>query len=188
MRAFTNLLMVLAIVAGVVTLIFTFISLGLMHPAPWIILAIIIIIPILHSKYVSSGYVRWKDSYSVDIPSIDDDHKRLINLINQLQSAIHYYQSKEFEEKALKELIDYTKFHFDREEKLMQEHNYPGYEEHVKQHGSMVNKVNDIVANYSQDSEETICETVKFLRDWLINHIQKTDQQYVEFFKDKGVA
>jgi len=188
MKVLTNLLLILMIVFGVIAVIFTFISLGASHPAPWIITAIVILIPILYSKYSASKYIQWNDKYSVNIQLIDDDHKRLIHLINQLQSSIDYYQSQSFDEEALKELIDYTKFHFKREEDLMQEYDYPGYEEHIVQHKKMIEKINNMVEKYSKSGESTISETVDFLRDWLINHIQKTDQQYVPFFKEKGVS
>ncbi len=188
MKALTNLLVVLALVAGAVGVVLSFMTFGPAHPVPWIILAIIIIIPFLYNKFASDGYVHWNDKYSVNIPSIDDDHKRLIVLINQFISSTHYYNSKEFEQKALHELVDYTKYHFDREEKLMQDNGYPDYEEHHKQHEIMIKKVNEVVAKYTQNSETTVTETVDFLRDWLINHIQKTDQQYMSFFKDKNIS
>ncbi len=188
MKILTNLLVVLALTAGAVGLVLAFMTFGAAHPVPWIILAIIIIIPFLYNKFASDGYVHWKDAYSVNIPSIDDDHKRLIVLINQFISSTHYYNSKEFEEKALHELIDYTKYHFEREEKLMRDHGYADYDEHIKQHENMIKKVNEVVANYSHDSENAVTETVEFLRNWLINHIQKTDQKYMEFFKDKNIS
>lgn len=188
MRALSNLLLVVMFIFGIIAVLFTFMSLGASHPVPWIIIVFIILIPVLHNKYISNRYIQWDDKYSVHIQVIDDDHKKLIHLINQLQSSIHYYQSKSFDKEALNELIEYTKFHFSREEELMKKNNYPDYDEHVNQHKVMIEKINQMVTKYSQNGEDTIKETVDFLRDWLINHIQKTDQKYVPFFKEKGIS
>ena len=104
--------------------------LGPTHPLPWIMVLVVIAIPFIHNKIVASRYLVWKDEYSVGIEAMDDDHKKLLNLINQLQTAVHYYTGKEFEEKALDELVDYTKTHFKREELLLEENDYADLEAH----------------------------------------------------------
>ena len=178
--------LVLLFISAIILVALSF-TLGLKHPAPWILLSILLAIPLVHNLYISSRFIRWKKKYSVGIPSIDDDHKKLINLINQLQNANYYFVDKDHERQALNELIDYTKYHFDREEKLMQKFAYPEYEAHQDQHKKMIAKVNAIVEDYEVNADHAINDTVKFLRNWLINHIRKTDMAYKEFFSDKNV-
>jgi hemerythrin-like metal-binding protein len=129
-----------------------------------------------------SGFVHWKDSYSVGIKTIDEEHKNLLRLINELQSATCYHTGEEFEHRALAELIDYTKFHFAREEELMKKFEFPGYEDHKRQHDEMAAKTQLMVARYEQDNELGVLNEISiFLRNWLTNHISSTDKKYSEF-------
>ncbi|RKZ46276.1 MAG: hypothetical protein DRQ58_08915, partial [Gammaproteobacteria bacterium] len=54
---------------------------GISSPLPWISLVILVVVILAHNKIVGSRYLTWKDSYSVGIESIDNDHKKLIHLI-----------------------------------------------------------------------------------------------------------
>jgi len=174
-------------VALVIAVVLTFASLGLAHPVPWILTAILAIAPPLHNWKEHRGFVRWKESYSVGIETIDAEHKSLLRLINNLQSAVRYYTGQEFERRALQELLDYTKVHFAREEALMKEYNFPGYEAHKCEHDQMAAKVDEMVARYEQNTVGAMDEISKFLRKWLITHIRVTDQGYSDFLISKGV-
>jgi len=187
LKTLTTFTMVLAFVAGLVGAVLTFISLGFTSPVPWLLIAGVVAIPFIYKKYISARTITWEPSYSVGVAALDDDHKHLINLINQLESAIHYYTGKEFEQKALQEVVDYTNYHFEREEKLLKENNYPDFDDHVAKHRKMVEKVNEAVEAYKNNPDHAISDTVEFLRCWLINHICKTDMEYKEFFNDKGI-
>lgn len=160
---------------------------GPTHPLPWIMLIIVIAIPFIHNKMAANRYLVWKDEYSVGIKEMDNDHKKLINLINQLQTAVHYYTGREFEEKALDELVDYTKTHFKKEEQLLEDNNYAELEAHKELHQKFINKVNDFLEQYKQDSEVTINDTLEFLKDWLIKHINGTDKEYGKVLNKKGI-
>ncbi len=160
---------------------------GPSHPLPWIMLVILIAIPFIHNKMISSQYMVWKDEYSVGIEAMDNDHKKLLNLINQLQTAVNYYTGKEFEQKALDELIDYTKTHFAREEKLMEENGYPDLEAHKKQHQQFIEKVNHLVDEYQKDSDVTMMDALNFLKNWLVKHINGTDKEYGKVLNEKGI-
>ena len=187
LRTLITFAMVLAFVAGLVAIVLTFTSLGFTSPVPWVLIVGVVAIPFIYKKYIAARAINWDPSYSVGVTSLDDDHRHLINLINQLESAIHYYTGKEFEQKALQEVVDYTKYHFEREEKLMKENNYPDFDNHVAKHREMIEKVNQSVEDYKNDPDHAISDTVEFLRSWLINHICKTDREYTSFFNDKGI-
>ena len=107
-----NLAMLMAaLLIGVllVAFILTLIALGFANPVPWIILAVMIAIPILSSRLERRHFLVWKEEYSVGIQAIDEDHHKLLNLINQLQTAVHYQTGEEFEKQALEALVDYTR-------------------------------------------------------------------------------
>lgn len=161
---------------------------GLTHPLPWFFLALLGLVVYVHQQLEKKNYLQWKDSYSVGIESIDNDHKKLLNLINQLQTASRHYTGAEFERKALDELVSYTKYHFGREEKLMEENDYPDTVAHKREHAAMVAEISGMIARYEQDDDETIEALLSYLKRWLINHINGTDQQYSGFLKSKGVS
>lgn len=157
---------------------------------PWvsvIMVAVLVALPFVHKQLTSRRFVSWRDDLSVGIEAIDNDHKNLLHLINNLQTAVYYPTGEAFERQALDELVDYTKHHFAREEQLMQENGYPDYAEHKKEHEAMIGKVGGFLEAYEKDRENTIDELTKFLKTWLIDHIEGTDQKYAPFLQDKGV-
>lgn len=158
---------------------------------PWVsvvMTAVLLALPLLNKLITSRRYVGWRDDLSVGIESIDNDHKKLLTLINNLQSAAHYNMGESFERQALQELADYTKYHFEREERLMREHEYPDYEAHEAQHREMIDRVNDALAAYDKNPEDTVNELTKLLKSWLLRHIAGTDQQYSEYLRSRGVS
>ncbi len=153
----------------------------------WLALILLALLPWLHNRIMAKRYLTWKEAYSVGIQTLDDDHKRLLYLINTLDTAVHYQTDIAFERQALNEVVDYTQTHFAREEKLMQTHQYPDYPDHKKQHEAMIAKVNEFVQHYDSDRDGTIEELLNYLREWLIHHIQGTDQNYSGHLTSRGV-
>lgn len=180
----------LAILVGtlLVAAILTFVALGISHPVPWILLATVIAIPLISNLSEHSRHVKWKDSYSVGIESIDEDHRKLFNLINQLQTAIHYQTGENFEKQALDDLVDYTRYHFQREEGLMAEHGYPDLVAHKGEHEKMIAKVEQFLIAYQEQGHDALEGVADFLKDWLVHHINGTDKAYSPFLREKGVS
>ncbi len=160
---------------------------GPSSPITWVLIAILLVIPFLYKKMATSQFVEWKDEYSVGIDSIDQQHKKLLNLINQLQTAVDYSTGEEFERDALDELVDYTKTHFSYEEGLMRDNDYPDFEPHKLQHEEMFRKVGEVLAEYEKDQDTAMHNAAEYLKDWLINHINGTDKQYSSYLIAKGV-
>ena len=180
------------ILAAVIGLLIVAIGLGFLsgmdNPVSWVLIGVLLLIPFIYNKKDKVETLEWKDEYSVGIKVLDDDHKKLISLLNQFKTAYDYHTSEEFEQQALKSLIDYTKFHFKREEELLELHNYPDYEDHKQQHQVMIGEVERFVEKYNQQGHEALDEVSSFLSNWLINHINGTDKQYGGFLNDKGVS
>lgn len=160
---------------------------GIDNPVPWIMIALLAALPFIHKKMVARRFVQWKDDLSVNIGVIDDDHKQLLTLINNLQSAVYYPTGEAFERKALDELVSYTKYHFSREEDMMRENGYSEYEEHKRQHDAMIEKVGVFLGEYEKDKEGTIEKLTQYLKRWLLEHIAGTDQRYSKFLNEKGI-
>lgn len=160
---------------------------GPTSPLTWALLAILVATPFVYRKLTAKPYVEWKNEYSVGIDSIDQQHKRLINLINQLSTAVDYSTGEEFEREALAALVDYTKTHFGYEEKLMEENGYPDFENHRAQHKKMIAEVDVVLNEYEQDHDKAMSHAIDYLKNWLIKHINGTDKQYSSFLIGKGV-
>ncbi|MDT8385979.1 MAG: bacteriohemerythrin [Thiogranum sp.] len=160
---------------------------GPANPLTWLLVAALVVIPFIHRKISDKRFMEWKSEYDVGIGSIDRQHRKLVNLINQLQTAIDYSTGEEFEREALDELVNYTKTHFSYEEGLMETHEYPDFEPHKAQHLKMIREVEAVLTEYEENQEGAMQRALDFLKDWLINHINGTDQQYSGFLRARGV-
>jgi len=181
------LLMVLLIGALIVVDIIVFVALGPAHLAPWLLVAATIAIPVFLKRREAGEFVTWKDEYSVGIERIDKDHKKLISLINDLETAVHYHVGDEFERKALEALVAYTQTHFKLEEELMQQHEYADYEAHKGQHDQMISNVEVYLRDYDKQGHKVLGKIANYLKLWLIEHINGTDRKYVPHLRARGV-
>ena len=171
----------------VITIILLGFMVNIFNPVSWGLILLLALAPYIHRRIVARRFVEWRDEYSVGIEAIDNDHKRLLNLINQLQTAAHYQTGQQFEQEAMDALVDYTKHHFKREEDLMETHGYPDFEPHRAQHREMIERVDDMIEDYKRNPQKGIEEAVQYLKNWLIRHINGTDQAYSQFLRDRGV-
>ncbi len=178
------------LVAGMllVAIILTFVALGMAHPAPWLLVGALVAIPFLLKKSEQKQFAVWKDEYSVGVKSLDDDHRKLLNLINHLQTAVHYQTGEIFEKEALDEVVAYTKYHFEREEKMLEEAGYPDLEAHKALHSKMIAEVDGFVKEYDKRGHEALEEVAQYLKDWLVGHINGTDQEYSSLLQQKKMV
>lgn len=180
-------LMYAAIVGLIIVAIFLGFLSSITNPISWILIAVLVLIPIFYKKSVKNNEMVWKDEYSVGIDSLDNDHKKLISLLNQFTTAYDYAMSEEYEREALNDLINYTKYHFEREEQLLEQNNYPDVIAHKAQHKKMIDQVNGFMDLYNERGHEALNEISAFLSSWLINHINGTDKEYSELLIKNNV-
>ena len=135
------------------------------------------------------AWMEWTQEYSVDIVKIDDQHKKLIGIINELYEALTIEGGKkEAINKVINELYDYTQYHFSAEEELMRKFSYPQYINHKSAHDNFIMKVVEFQDEYRQGRILVLnVEIIQFLRDWLFNHILTVDKQYSSFFNQQGI-
>jgi hemerythrin len=129
----------------------------------------------------------WSDDLSVRVNVIDDQHKKLVALINTLHDAMRAGEGKLVLDKTLNELAEYTVYHFQAEEKYMQQFHYPNYLQHKAQHDAFVKKVVDFKKDYDAGRLGLTLDLMKFLRDWVENHIKSTDKGYTALFLKNGL-
>jgi hemerythrin len=130
--------------------------------------------------------IQWTPNFSVGVESLDTDHKVLISLINQLDDAVARAEPRETVQRVLDALLDYTAYHFGREESLMRACDYPDYEAHVRIHATLKAQVEDIRDRYRRNPESIHArEVLAFLKNWLSTHIVGRDHLYMPFMASR---
>lgn len=119
--------------------------------------------------------LEWSTSLAVGEASIDQQHKRLVELFNNLLAAMHSGESQAEIGSVLDELVKYTQFHFAHEAELMEKFAYPGKQDHLAKHDALIARVVEYRTRFGA-GESVGGELATFVRDWLINHILKTDR------------
>ncbi|AJE04362.1 bacteriohemerythrin [Geobacter pickeringii] len=132
--------------------------------------------------------ITWSDSLSVKVKQFDDQHKKLVDMVNQLFDAMKSGKGNQVMGDILKQLIAYTQTHFAAEERLMAQHAYPDYEAHKKEHNALVMQVLDLQKQFQEGKAVLTQNVMTFLRDWLSKHIQGDDRKYGVFFNGKGIS
>lgn len=130
----------------------------------------------------------WNNAYSVKVLQMDNEHKKLVGMLNDLHESMKVGKGKEALEAILDGLIKYTNTHFAAEERLMKMHNYPGFENQKKEHNILILQVLDVQKKYKEGSVILTQEVMLFLKDWLQKHIQIEDKKYGPFLNSKGVV
>lgn len=127
----------------------------------------------------STQTIKWTTDYSVIIEEMDQQHRALFRLINDLAITDN---AKDLNE-IVHELISYTEYHFEEEELLLQKNNYPELEAQKKAHRMFVSKITNVTLTQLMSNK---MELLNFLRDWLVQHIMKMDRKYGEYISTKS--
>jgi hemerythrin len=132
-----------------------------------------------------SELVSWSPSFSVGIKLIDDQHKELLTLTNDLFNHCvgEEEAEREYFKKVISQAIDYVKVHFSTEEKIMLATKFSGYKEHKRQHDAFVLTVVEQVNAFNEGKAFTLLNFTKFLKDWVLTHIAVSDKLYFDYFK-----
>ena len=122
--------------------------------------------------------LQWNDVLATGITTIDNQHKRLLLLANELGGAIER-GDVEIVEHVLKDLVDYTVYHFSFEEELMEKAGYAALPLHQRVHQLFTARIPQFQQRY-EAGEDVLEELHSMLVNWLLNHIQNEDRDYAE--------
>ncbi|MDR0878238.1 MAG: bacteriohemerythrin [Treponema sp.] len=127
--------------------------------------------------------VVWHNSYSIGIPLIDEQHKELIRLTNQLFASCvaGRESSKASFMETIRGAVDYIGYHFSTEEKVMERVNYPDYLSHKKEHTKFVKEVLIEVDDFKSGRSFVPNAFVHFLKNWVLAHIAVCDKKLGEY-------
>lgn len=131
--------------------------------------------------------VTWNDDLRVGVSLFDDEHHEMMDLLNEMRMKISEGDSEIEITEAFKAFVECGVTHFAHEEELMDEWEYPERNEHKIEHDDLLRKVHEIYEQYEDGKKAYSLELVRYLYDWMILHLKKTDRKYVAFFESKGV-
>ena len=130
--------------------------------------------------------IVWRETFETENLRVDNQHKHLVDLINELFNHLNTKDKDEKMKLIFTELYEYTANHFTMEEEFMQEHKYIDYLKHKEEHVQFVAKVRDFKDRYFKGQAKINFELLNFLKDWLIKHIIGTDKATFAALKDKA--
>lgn len=135
--------------------------------------------------------IPWEDRFALGISEIDEQHKKMLSIINKLYRLLEEKKNGSREEIAaiIQEMVDYAVYHFQTEEKYFELFGYEKSKEHIEIHNQYRTKVGDWFKRYSETGDGAVFfEISAYLQDWWVWHINNTDRDYVPFLKTNGVS
>jgi hemerythrin len=137
--------------------------------------------------------IPWDKKYALGVEIIDNQHKRLFALTNELYEKCRLGESAVHDQfiKTLHSMVDYVVMHFSTEEKIMVQIQYPRIAEQKEQHGGFTRKILEESQKFESGKHGVPLDLVHFLRDWIISHIAVFDKvlaDYIHYLKKSGVT
>lgn len=132
--------------------------------------------------------IQWHTDMSVKITEIDQQHKYLINLLNELFDAMIKGKADSIINEVVDSLIEYSNFHFSVEEKYFDDYEYPGAEHHKLAHVFFIDEVKNFKKEIGEGRKTVSVDVFNYLKDWLTDHIMVSDKKYSKYLIGKGVV
>lgn len=131
--------------------------------------------------------VAWCSEFSVNVNEIDTQHRKMLELVNNLHSAVEACLDKKDLQDLLVELVDFTHMHFLTEEQLMKKYDYPQFAMHHKEHRMLLRHMSDLVVAVSNGKHPTFYSDYDVSTDWALVHISEHDKSLGAFLNTKGI-
>jgi len=135
-------------------------------------------------------WVKWGDEYLTGILVIDEQHEKLVNMINDFGAKMLEGQGEKEVMHLFQKMAEYVDYHFGTEEKLMDKYAYPNKAEHCAQHHEFIGNLASYILEHNQGKRLLSLEVHKYLRDWLVDHIldhtTKADRQLAKYLLQEG--
>lgn len=126
--------------------------------------------------------LTWSESLELGVPQVDQQHHRLVDLLNSLDSGVKKGYAYHILGSILSDLVRYTLYHFTFEERLMKTHELPGSDEHKAEHAAFVERVLTLKMTFDTRHRDVGDELLTYLRDWLRSHILGSDREMADAF------
>lgn len=130
--------------------------------------------------------IHWVKGFSVGEDSMDRQHQQIIKMINSLIDSVDEHTTIAVLPTTLSEMINYALSHFQDEERLMADMDYPQRKEHAALHREFKEKVVKFCAANNANRPGLAKELTDYLRSWLVDHILIEDMKYADFKQSQG--
>lgn len=127
--------------------------------------------------------LEWSEKMSVGVDAMDADHKKLLSYVNELHGVIRGSNDTDLINRVLRDIITYTDYHFEAEERLMRLARYEGLEDHRRSHTELRDSVHALKTQYDVNPKATALKIFDFLSNWLMRHILGEDMRYKSALK-----
>ena len=131
------------------------------------------------------SYLKWSDKYSLNVEEIDEQHKKLVGLVNDMYDAMQAGKGRDMIEMVIAEFVAYTDYHFKSEEHLLRQNGYPEYNEHKEMHDNLSRKAHSIKEAFDKGNTPSAIEVMLLLTNWLNIHILEEDRKYKPYAQSK---
>jgi hemerythrin len=135
-----------------------------------------------------SPRIFWQTGNKVNLVEIDRQHQNLIRIVRDLDTAVSARRGDQIIGAILAELVTYTLYHFAAEEDLMQQNGFPGFSAHRIEHHALTLKICGFQEAHEGGKTWVAEELLKYMHEWLEEHMLKRDKEYVQFLNAKGAA
>jgi len=131
------------------------------------------------------GLIKWKNEFSVGIKELDNQHKKIIKILNHMFTLHGKEKNEKKKKKILGNLLEYIKEHFRTEEEYMLKHHYSGYDKQKQEHNQFIDRLCEFQKEYLKGHRLAMVNLFNFVWDWFSQHILKEDKKYSPFLKEK---
>jgi hemerythrin len=132
--------------------------------------------------------MNWNSRYSVGVEALDDQHKALLKVLNDLHAASMKGKAQEVAGPLMRLIVSLSNEHFSTEERLMESTNYPGLAAHRAKHQELVEKLAVFVSRHETGDTAMYSQLLYFMRDWLSRHMQTEDQGYAPWLASHHIG
>lgn len=131
--------------------------------------------------------MTWSSKYSVGVETLDNQHKALMKVLNELHAASMRGKANEVAGPLLWQIVSIAREHFSAEERLMESFRFSGLAAHRAKHTELDGKIAEFVARHERGDATVYTQLLYFMRDWQARHMQTEDQEYAAGLRARGV-
>jgi hemerythrin len=134
------------------------------------------------------GYLAWDSNrHGIGVPSLDNEHREIVEQVNRIGAAIETSGDTRILVELMEELVQLAQRHFEYEERLMKEHDFPGLTEHAKQHRELLQRLGRLSESFRRSSPHKLDLVMAFITDWAELHLLEGEKVLGEYLSTRGI-
>lgn len=134
------------------------------------------------------AFIEWGENELVNVADIDNQHKEIINLLNELHEISEQKKPADYVLMVIQEILSKSNIHFRNEESLMQKYNFLNYYSHKIEHDRFIRKLKEFIENDDPLEKSRISDLIIYLKNWLKNHNEMKDKKMGLFLNENGIV